>query len=157
MKKLLVLVMAVLSSQVSCAQKTENKTEMSIQNSNSIVIQQLEKFKAQDHFAGDGQLYTGVQNSALRMSLNQKVADTAQAFIALYQQKNEPTKAELLQVLANGISQIDPDKLDTEDREQVATTFESFLDIVGLESSEGILNKWVYGEEISKLLEQDKH
>ncbi|WP_000293666.1 DUF4844 domain-containing protein, partial [Acinetobacter baumannii] len=134
-----------------------NKTEMSIQNSNSIVIQQLEKFKAQDHFAGDGQLYTGVQNSALRMSLNQKVADTAQAFIALYQQKNEPTKAELLQVLANGISQIDPDKLDTEDREQVATTFESFLDIVGLESSEGILNKWVYGEEISKLLEQDKH
>ncbi|MEF0862074.1 DUF4844 domain-containing protein, partial [Acinetobacter baumannii] len=139
------------------AQKTENKTEMSIQNSNSIVIQQLEKFKAQDHFAGDGQLYTGVQNSALRMSLNQKVADTAQAFIALYQQKNEPTKAELLQVLANGISQIDPDKLDTEDREQVATTFESFLDIVGLESSEGILNKWVYGEEISKLLEQDKH
>ncbi|EPU6031642.1 DUF4844 domain-containing protein, partial [Acinetobacter baumannii] len=126
-------------------------------NSNSIVIQQLEKFKAQDHFAGDGQLYTGVQNSALRMSLNQKVADTAQAFIALYQQKNEPTKAELLQVLANGISQIDPDKLDTEDREQVATTFESFLDIVGLESSEGILNKWVYGEEIGKLLEQDKH
>ncbi|WP_449202800.1 DUF4844 domain-containing protein, partial [Acinetobacter baumannii] len=125
--------------------------------SNSIVIQQLEKFKAQDHFAGDGQLYTGVQNSALRMSLNQKVADTAQAFIALYQQKNEPTKAELLQVLANGISQIDPDKLDTEDREQVATTFESFLDIVGLESSEGILNKWVYGEEIGKLLEQDKH
>ncbi len=149
--------MAVLSSQVGCAQKTENKTEMSIQNSNSIVIQQLEKFKAQDHFAGDGQLYTGVQEPALAISLNRKVADTAQAFIALYQQKNEPTKAELLQVLANGISQIDPDKLDTEDREQVATTFESFLDIVGLESSEGILNKWVYGEEISKLLEQDKH
>ncbi len=149
--------MAVLSSQAGCAQQTENKTEMNIQNSNSIVIQQLEKFKTQDHFAGDGQLYTGVQEPALAISLNRKVADTAQAFIALYQQKNEPTKAELLQVLANGISQIDPDKLDTEDREQVATTFESFLDIVGLESSEGILNKWVYGEEISKLLEQDKH
>jgi len=157
MKKLLVLVIAVLSSEVGCAQKTENKTEMSIQNSNSIVIQQLEKFKAQDHFAGDGQLYTGVQNPALRMSLNQKVADAAQAFIALYQQKNKPTKAELLHVLAHGISQIDPDKLDTEDREQVATTFESFLNIVGLESSEGILNKWMYGEEISELLELDKH
>ncbi|EXD15366.1 DUF4844 domain-containing protein [Acinetobacter baumannii] len=157
MKKLLVLVMAVLSSQAGCAQQTENKTEMNIQNSNSIVIQQLEKFKTQDHFAGDGQLYTGVQEPALAISLNRKVADTAQAFIALYQQKNEPTKAELLQVLAHGIGQIDPDKLDTEDREQVATTFESFLDIVGLESSEGILNKWVYGEEISKLLEQDKH
>lgn len=149
--------MAVLSSQAGCAQQTENKTEMNIQNSNSIVIQQLEKFKTQDHFAGDGQLYTGVQEPALAISLNRKVADTAQAFIALYQQKNEPTKAELLQVLAHGIGQIDPDKLDTEDREQVATTFESFLDIVGLESSEGILNKWVYGEEISKLLEQDKH
>jgi len=91
------------------------------------------------------------------MSLNQKVADAAQAFIVLYQQKNEPTKIELLHVLAHGVSQIDPDKLDTEDREQVATTFESFLDIVGLESSEGILNKWLYGEEISELLELDKH
>lgn len=126
MKKLLVLVMAVLSSQAGCAQQTENKTEMNIQNSNSIVIQQLEKFKTQDHFAGDGQLYTGVQEPALAINLNRKVADTAQAFIALYQQKNEPTKAELLHVLAHGISQIDPDKLDTEDREQVATTFEKF-------------------------------
>ncbi len=113
--------MAVLSSQAGCAQQTENKTEMNIQNSNSIVIQQLEKFKTQDHFAGDGQLYTGVQEPALAISLNRKVADTAQAFIALYQQKNEPTKAELLHVLAHGISQIDPDTLDTEDREQVAT------------------------------------
>ncbi|MBD0243229.1 DUF4844 domain-containing protein, partial [Acinetobacter baumannii] len=93
MKKLLVLVMAVLSSQAGCAQQTENKTEMNIQNSNSIVIQQLEKFKTQDHFAGDGQLYTGVQEPALAINLNRKVADTAQAFIALYQQKNEPTKA----------------------------------------------------------------
>ncbi len=118
--------MAVLSSQAGCAQQTENKTEMNIQNSNSIVIQQLEKFKTQDHFAGDGQLYTGVQEPALAINLNRKVADTAQAFIALYQQKNEPTKAELLHVLAHGISQIDPDKLDTEDREQVATTFEKF-------------------------------
>ncbi|MFX6074726.1 DUF4844 domain-containing protein, partial [Acinetobacter baumannii] len=75
MKKLLVLVMAVLSSQAGCAQQTENKTEMNIQNSNSnsIVIQQLEKFKTQDHFAGDGQLYTGVQEPALAISLNRKV------------------------------------------------------------------------------------
>lgn len=157
MKKILVLVMVILSSQVSCAQKSENKTEMSIKNSNSIVIQQLEQFKTQDHFAGDGELYTGVQEPALAISLNRKAAETAQAFITLYQQKNEPTKAELLHILAHGISQIDPDTLDTEDREQVATTFESFLDIVGLESSDGILNKWLYGEEIGELLEQDKH
>lgn len=63
-----------------------------IQNSNSIVIQQLEKFKTQDHFAGDGQLYTGVQEPALAISLNRKVADTAQAFIALYQQRMNQLK-----------------------------------------------------------------
>ncbi len=72
MKKLLVLVMAILSSQVGCAKKIENKTEVSIQNSNSIVIQQLEKFKAQDHFAGDGQLYTGVQKSCITYEFESK-------------------------------------------------------------------------------------
>jgi len=43
--------------------------------------------------------------------------------------------------------------LDTEDREQVATTFEQFLDIIGLESSEDILNTWLYGEETNQLIQ----
>ncbi|HBI02132.1 DUF4844 domain-containing protein, partial [uncultured Flavobacterium sp.] len=35
--------------------------------------------------------------------------------------------------------------LDTEDREQVCVYFEELMDIVGLESSNGQLNKFLYG------------
>jgi hypothetical protein len=118
------------------------------------IIQQLQQFQAQDHFAADGELYTGVQDATLKQSLNEKVAQAAQRFISLYQH-SQPTKDELLQTLSNGIYQIDPDTLDTEDREQVAFTFEQFLDITGLESSNNILNTWLYGEEVGEMLQDE--
>lgn len=118
------------------------------------IIQQLQQFQVQDHFAADGELYTGVQDAALKQSLNEKVAQAAQLFINLYQH-SQPTKDELLQALSNGIYQIDPDTLDTEDREQVAFTFEQFLDITGLESSNNILNIWLYGEEVGEMLQDE--
>ena len=34
--------------------------------------------------------------------------------------------------------------------------FEHFLDITGLESSEGILNTWLYNEEINRLIEKNR-
>ena len=118
------------------------------------IIQQLQQFQAQDHFAADGDFYTGVQDATLKQSLNDKVAQAAQRFINLYQQC-QPGKDELLQTLSNGIYQIDPDTLDTEDREQVAFTFEQFLDITGLESSNNILNTWLYGEEVGEMLQDE--
>ena len=66
-------------------------------------------------------------------------------------QTRQPTQ--LLQTVAQGIQQIDPNDLNTGDREQVATTFEQFLDIIGLESLEDILNTWLYGEEINQLIQ----
>nr|WP_314367695.1 DUF4844 domain-containing protein [uncultured Acinetobacter sp.] len=123
---------------------------------NTGIIKQLYQFQKQDHFAGDGYLYTGVQDKQQKELLNQKVAQTAEAYIQLYQGSEQPNKEQRLKILSDGIHQIDPDSLDTEDREQVATTFEHFLDITGLESSEGILNTWLYNEEINKLIE-DNH
>lgn len=98
-------------------------------------------------------LYTGVEDKQLRDQLNQYVASTAQNFIQLYKNSNTPTQTQLLQTVAQGIQQIDPNDLDTEYREQVATTFEQFLDIIGLESSEDILNTWLYGEAINQLIQ----
>ena len=118
------------------------------------IIQQLQQFQAQDHFAADSELYIGVQDAALKQSLNEKLAQAAQLFINLYQH-GQPGKEELLQTLSDGIYQIDPDTLDTEDREQVAFTFEQFLDITGLESSNNILNTWLYGEEVGEMLQDE--
>ena len=36
-------------------------------------------------------------------------------------------------------------QLDTEDRERVSTYFEELMDIVGLQSSDGKLNQFIYG------------
>lgn len=120
------------------------------------IIQQLEQFQLQDHFLPDNFLYTGVQDPELKRYLNKNISDTSQSFIKLYQGTTLPTKQQLLQKLSNGINQINPNQLDTEDREQVAVSYEKFLDIIGLESSEGILNSWLYNEEISNMIEQDK-
>lgn len=117
------------------------------------IIQQLQQFQAQDHFAADGDFYAGVQDATLKQSLNDKVAQATQLFINLYQQ-GQPDKDVLLQTLSDGIYQIDPDTLDTEDREQVAFTFEQFLDMTGLESSNNILNTWLYGEEVGEMLQE---
>lgn len=120
------------------------------------IIQQLEHFQLQDHFLPDNFLYTGVHDSELKKQLNQNISDTSRTFIKLYQGITPPTKQQLLQTLSNGINQINSNQLDTEDREQVAANYEKFLDIIGLESSEGILNSWLYNQEISDMIEQGK-
>lgn len=121
------------------------------------IIQQLEHFQLQDHFLHDNFLYTGVHDSELKKQLNQNISDTSRTFIKLYQGITPPTKQQLLQTLSKGINQINPNQLDTEDREQVAANYEKFLDIIGLESSEGILNSWLYNQEISDMIEQGKN
>jgi hypothetical protein len=49
--------------------------------------------------------------------LNQKVAQTAEAYIQLYQLSEQPSKEQRLKILSEGIHQIDPDSLGTDDRE----------------------------------------
>ncbi|MEN8282880.1 DUF4844 domain-containing protein [Acinetobacter gerneri] len=34
---------------------------------------------------------------------------------------------------------------------------QTLMDIVGLDSSNGILNTWMYGEEISNMIEKQRH
>lgn len=147
----ILLVTGLLLLLSGCTQANENK----MNSSKTEVIELLDQFKNQDHFSGDGILYTGVQDKRLKDQLNKKVENTTQAYIELYTNTTQPTKKQLLKILSDGIHQINPNTLDTEDREQVATTFEHFLDITGLESSEGILNTWLYGEEITQLIERN--
>jgi len=40
--------------------------------------------------------------------------------------------------------------LDTEDRERVCSYFEELMDIVGLESSDGLLNDFMYGFDLTE-------
>ncbi|WP_228199814.1 MULTISPECIES: DUF4844 domain-containing protein [Acinetobacter] len=121
-------------------------------NTQLLQIQKLEQFQTNKHFAYGNASDSTLQEHILKNHINQSIESTRQAFIHLYQSNSQPSKQQLLHILSNGINQIDPNSLYTDDREQVATIFENFLDVIGLESSDGILNTWVYGKEITDLI-----
>ena len=106
--------------------------------------QVLRGMVGQDHFAAvPDSLYTGVTESSVKAGLNAKV-DAAAIALANAATVNAPT-SRLLAILKEQLSDIDRDALDTEDAEHVAGLFEQMLDVLGIHSSEGILNDWLYG------------
>jgi hypothetical protein len=112
-------------------------------------IAQLRALAARDNFAADGALYTGVHDPALRASLNSKIDATIGKFIASVQ--HHATKKDYVALLASEISGFPRENLETDDAEQVATNFELIMDCIGLESSDGILNNWMYGFDPNQL------
>ena len=116
---------------------------------NSDAVTQLQALAAADNFASDGLLYTGVENPAQRARLNSQFDSTVVKFISSVEQHS--TEQEYLALLASEIAQIDRNELETEDAERVAGNFERILDCIGLESSGGTLNQWMYGFDPDRL------
>ena len=112
-------------------------------------VLELQTLAAQDHFAADGALYTGVLDPVLRMRLNTQVDSTIGKFVRSVQRK--ASRKEYLALLASEISGFDRAQLDTEDAEHVAANFERIIDCIGLESSDGVLNNWMYGFDPNQL------
>jgi len=107
-------------------------------------IQELTILANRDNFSGEkGGIYTGVHDPVLRASLYSKFNSTIQIFISAV--KNNTTKEQYVELLRNSINNFDRSVLDTEDAEHVAGNFEKIMDCIGLDSSDGALNKWMYG------------
>lgn len=115
-------------------------------------IAQLEQFAHSNPLSLDFRLDLDIQTF-----IKKNIMDTTNQYIQLYKTTAEPNKQQLLSILSKGINQIDPNSLDTVDREHVATIYENFLDLLELESSEGILNTWMYGAEINDLIEHQQN
>lgn len=100
----------------------------------------LRKFIAKKKFVPEG-LYSGVINELLRERCERLVNDLASRLLAKTEasRSQETVMAEFKRTLNEfGLP-------DTEDRERVATYLEELMDILGIKSSEGLLNKWMYG------------
>ena len=103
---------------------------------------QLQAFRLEPKFVGepDG-LYTGVQDEPLRrdaeLVVNALIGNIEEGL------KATPTEAFLLNQFAVALLQLT--LFDTEDREQACAYLERIMDCVGLESSNGLLNNWMYG------------
>ena len=97
-----------------------------------------------DHFTAtpDGS-YTGVSGGPVKAQLNSKIDAAAIALANAATAKAKPSQ--LLAIVKEHLAGIDRDALDTEDAEHVAGLFEQMLDGLGIQSSDGILNDWLYG------------
>ena len=104
----------------------------------------LKALVGQDHFAATpGTLYTGVRDPLVRASLNAQFDHALGSFLAAASRK--ASKSDYLQIIKAEIANFDRSKMDTEDAEQVGLNFEKAMGCLGIESSEGILNDWMYG------------
>ncbi|WP_165967444.1 DUF4844 domain-containing protein [Luteimonas aestuarii] len=92
-----------------------------------------------DHMAGG----LGTTEPALKARLNSQIDAAAEALAS--KAVHGASDAELLEEMGTRIAAIDRDSLDTENAEKVASAFEAMLEPLGLYSSDGLLNTWMYG------------
>lgn len=110
-------------------------------------LPKLEEFRGKEKFIADNRLfYPGIADPALKPLLTEKINLAADDFMRIADKSN-PTKKDYQNVIGLGLSRFAGIyiQLDTEDRERVCSYFEELMDIVGLESSDGQLNTFMYG------------
>ncbi|AXT59263.1 DUF4844 domain-containing protein [Aquimarina sp. AD10] len=90
--------------------------------------------------------YPGIVNEKMRPIFTEKIDLVTTDFKTIAQSK-KPTDIKYQEKIGIGLSRFTDiyQELDTEDRERVCMYFEELMDIVGLESSNGQLNKFMYG------------
>jgi len=107
----------------------------------------FEEFKNKEKFTQDDKLfYPGIGDPSLKPILTEKINLAADEFKKLAD-KGNTTDKEYQNAIKIGLDRFADLylQLDTEDRERVCSYFEELMDIVGLESSDGHLNNFMYG------------
>jgi hypothetical protein len=107
----------------------------------------FEEFKSKEKFVQDNKLfYPGIGDSTLKPMLTEKINLAADDFKILAD-NGTATDTDYQIAIKKGLDRFADIyiKLDTEDRERVCHYFEELMDIVGLESSGGHLNDFMYG------------
>lgn len=112
----------------------------------------FDEFKSKEKFLQDDKLfYPGIGDPNLKPVLTEKINLAADDFKKLADKENVTDK-EYQNAIKIGLDRFADLylQLDTEDRERVCSYFEELMDIVGLESSDGHLNNFMYGFQVEK-------
>lgn len=104
--------------------------------------EQLENLKKEVTFDSEG-FYPGLADDQNKTALMNLFGNIIDDFISGAEQNYN--NKDYVNLILKSIIQFDPYNLDTEDREYICSSFEKIMDIVDLESSEGVLNEWMYG------------
>ena len=90
--------------------------------------------------------YTGVADPVLRTRLNSNIQSCVKAAVALAKAGAEP--GQIISLIKDSIWHVPREDLDTEDAERYAGGYEAILDALEIESSDGVLNDWMYGFDV---------
>lgn len=120
-------------------------------NSVTVDLDKFETFKHKEKFLPDSAIYyTGIADELLKPVLVEKLNQVADDFrqVAESGEATDEAYREKIQIGLESFRDVYL-RLDTEDKERVCLYFEELMDIVGLESSNGLLNEFVYGFNMS--------
>ena len=107
----------------------------------------LQALAAEEKFLPLG-LYSGAKPEELRVRLQQLVDALLVELAALA--PHDRTKEQVLEQFRSTLASVGT--VDSEEKEQICTYLERIMDILGLESSDGLLNNWLYGFDLDALL-----
>lgn len=113
----------------------------------------FEAFKNEEKFIRDDKLfYPGIGDPKLKPFLTDKINLSANDFKQLAD-KGTTTDKEYQDAIKKGLERFAEIylELDTEDRERICHYYEELMNIVGLESSGGHLNNFMYGFDPAKI------
>lgn len=111
------------------------------------VIDLLKAFQQKEKFVEDLSIfYPGISDVSMQEPLSEIINSVANEFKNLALSKHVKDK-DFQQAIQTGLRSFEPIyiDLDTEDRERICHYMEELMDIVGLESSGGLLNQFMYG------------
>lgn len=115
----------------------------------SKAIEELQQLRSAKKFDADQTMtYPGLENEIIREKITDLVNRAIDRFISVARSKGD--EKDFQQVIRQGLSYFETldYSLDTEDRERVCRYFEEMMNAIGLESSDGILNRWMYGFDV---------
>jgi hypothetical protein len=132
------LIISILILALSCKEKPGKVAPM--------VVEKLNAFIKKEKFVQDMSVsYPGISDPSLRLELTGKINQAAEDFKTV-SQSTDPGREKYLEKIKLGLGRFDGTPVyDTEDRERICHYFEELMDIVGLQSSEGLLNEFMYG------------
>jgi|SRR5450432_202583 hypothetical protein len=110
-------------------------------------MEKFEEFKNREKFTADTSIhYPGIAEPELRPILSMKMNLAANDFKTILE-TGKATDKDYQEKIKIGLQRFRDVyfRLDTEDRERVCHYFEELMDIVGLESSAGHINDFMYG------------
>lgn len=105
-------------------------------------LKQESKFEKDDAI-----LYPGIERIAIKTLVSELIDKSIDEFILQISIDNLDENG--FRILIDiGLHRFDQFNLDTEDSERVCGYYQQIMDAIGLESSNGIINNWLYGFDI---------